>query len=102
MAIFPSGAARAADRAIRPGRRDGLAFDRRGRNTLGSHSSAFDLRPIREALWVTREAACAEVHSRLEGLRQYPLVSTRQLRLLSPRDAFERKAARMVEYPRER
>jgi len=76
--------------------------DRRGRKTLRSHSAAFDLRRVDPALWVTREVACGEVNSRLEGLRHYPLVSARQLRLLSPRDAFERKAAKMVEYPRER
>ena len=74
--------------------------DRRGRKTLRSYSVAFDLRRVDPALWVTREAACGEVNSLLEGLRHYPLVSIRQLRLLSPRDAFERKAAAFVEYPR--
>ncbi len=74
--------------------------DRRGRKTLRSHSAAFDLRRIDPALWVTREAECGEVNSRLEALRHYPLVSARQVRLLSPRDTFERKAAKMVEYPR--
>ncbi len=74
--------------------------DRRGRKTLRSHSAAFDLRRIDPALWVTREQECGEVNSRLAALRHYPLISSRQLRLLSPRDAFERKAAKMVEYPR--
>ena len=76
--------------------------DRRGRKTLRSHSAAFDLRKIDPALWVTRESACGEANERLAALRHYPLISARQERLLSRRDAFEREAAKVVEYPRER
>ena len=76
--------------------------DKRGRKTLRSHSAAFDLRKIDPALWVTREAACGEANERLATLRHYPLISARQERLLSRRDAFEREAAKVVEYPRER
>jgi len=75
--------------------------DRRGRKTLRSHSAAFDLRKFAPALWVTRESACGEVNDRLAALRHYPLISARQQRLLSPRDAFERDVAKIVEYPRE-
>ncbi len=74
--------------------------DRRGRKTLRSYSVAFDLRRLDPALWVTRETACSEVHARLAALRHYPVIGKRQERLLSPRDAFERKAAKFVEYPR--
>jgi hypothetical protein len=74
--------------------------DRRGRKTLRSYSAAFDLRRIDPALWVTQERECSEVNARLAALRHYPLISARQQRLLSPRDAFERKAARIVEYPK--
>jgi hypothetical protein len=74
--------------------------DRRGRKTLRSHSVAFDLRRIDPELWVTRAAECSEINTRLAALRHYPLVSVRQERLLSPRDAFEREAAKVVEYPR--
>jgi len=74
--------------------------DRRGRKTLRSYSGAYDLRKIDPTLWVTRADACDEVNDRLAGLRHYPLVSGRQERLLSPRDAFEREAAKIVEYPR--
>jgi hypothetical protein len=73
--------------------------DKRGRKTLRSYSVAFDLRRIDPALWVTREAACGEVADRLAALRHYPLISVPQQRLLSPRDAFEREAAKVVEYP---
>jgi hypothetical protein len=75
--------------------------DRRGRKTLRSYSAAFDLRRIDPSLWVTRESACGEVNDRLAALRHYPLISARQQRLLSPRDAFEREVAKVVEYPRE-
>ena len=75
--------------------------DKAGRKTLRSHSAAFDLRRLNPALWVTREAACAEVSDHLAALRHYPLISAAQQRLLIPRDAFEREAAKVVEYPRE-
>jgi hypothetical protein len=74
-------------------------FDKRGRKTLRSYSPAFDLRRIDPALWVTRDRACVETHARLAALRHYPLISSRQERLLSRRDAFERTAARLVQYP---
>jgi hypothetical protein len=75
--------------------------DKAGRKTLRSHSAAFDLRKFDPALWVTREVACAEVNDRLATLRHYLLVTSVQHRLLSPRDAFEREVAKVVEYPRE-
>jgi hypothetical protein len=74
--------------------------DKHGRKTLRSHTAAFDLRRIDAALWVTRESACGEVNDRLASLRHYPLISAQQQRLLSPRDAFEREVAKVVEYPR--
>ena len=75
--------------------------DRQGRKTLRSHSAAFDLRRIEPTLWVTRESACSEANARLAAIRHYPLISVRQQHLLAPRDAFERAAAKVVEYPRE-
>ena len=75
-------------------------FDKRGRKTLRSFSGAFDLSRLDSALWVTHDKACVETHARLAALRHYPLISRRQERLLSKRDPFERKAARLVEYPR--
>ena len=75
--------------------------DKRGRKTLRSHSAAFDLRRIDPALWVTCAFACGEANALLAAVRHYSLISVRQQRLLSPRDAFERAAAKLVEYPRE-
>jgi len=75
-------------------------FNKLGRKTLRSYSGAFDLRRIDPKLWVTSEEACQEANDRLTRLRGYSLVSSRQARLLSCRDAFERQAAKMVEYPK--
>jgi hypothetical protein len=74
--------------------------DRRGRKTLRSYSAPFDLRHLDVALWVTNERPCDEVHDRLAASRHYPLLTPREARLLVPKDAFERRAARLVEHPR--
>jgi len=73
---------------------------KRGHKTLRSYSTAFDLRRIDPALWVTRDHSCLEVNSRLAAARHYSLLSRRQEELLSRRDAFEQRAAKMVEYPK--
>jgi hypothetical protein len=74
-------------------------FDKRGRKTLRSYSAAFDMRRLDPKLWVTREGVCVEADERLAGRRHYALLSRRQERLLGRRDAFERRAARLVEHP---
>jgi hypothetical protein len=60
----------------------------------------FDLRRLDLAEWVTKEKSCWTAHDRLVVLRHYPLISRRQEKLLAKRDAFERRAAKLVEYPR--
>ena len=74
--------------------------NRRGHKTLRSYSLPFDLRRLDPADWVTNEKACWPTHDRLVKLRHYPLISKRQERLLVPRDPFERRASKLVEYPR--
>jgi hypothetical protein len=74
--------------------------NRRGHKTLRSYSVPFDLRRLDSALWVTATKSCWETHDRLVELRHFPLISKRQERLLAKRDAFERKASKLVEYPR--
>lgn len=74
--------------------------NRRGQKTLRSYTAAFDLRRIEPAEWVTNAKSCWPAHDRLAALRHYPLITRRQERLLSKRDAFERRASRLVEYPR--
>jgi hypothetical protein len=74
--------------------------DTLGRKTLRSYSAAFDLRRLDPALWVTRARACREANDRLAAARHYPLISLPQEKLLTRRDPFERRAAKLVEYPR--
>jgi hypothetical protein len=74
--------------------------NRRGDKTLRSHSGAFDLRRIDPADWVTAAGACRTVHDRLEALRHYPLLSRAQERLLTRRDAFEQRQAKVAEFPK--
>jgi hypothetical protein len=74
--------------------------NRRGHKTLRSYSIPFDLRRLDADLWVTAAKSCWETHDRLVELRHFPLISKRQERLLAKRDAFERKASKLVEYPR--
>src|SRR5258706_12307206 len=73
--------------------------NRRGHKTLRSYSTAFDLRRIVPDEWVTAEKSCWKTHNRLVELRHFALISRRQERLLTRRDAFERQAGKMVEYP---
>jgi hypothetical protein len=73
--------------------------NRRGSRTLRSYSVAFDLRRIDPRLWVTRAGPCKEVSDRLAASRHYPLISRDQEKVLSRRDPFEQKVARLVEYP---
>jgi hypothetical protein len=73
--------------------------NRRGHKTLRSYSTAFDMRRIVPEEWVTAEKSCWKTHDRLVELRHFALISRRQERLLTRRDAFERHAGKMVEYP---
>ena len=72
----------------------------RGHKTLRSYSAAFDLRRVDPEQWVTRGSACQEAHDRLAALRHYPLISRRQEKLLTRRDAFERAVGKNLQYPR--
>ena len=74
--------------------------NRRGDKTLRSYSGAFDLRRIAAAEWVSAAGACHAAHDRLEQLRHYPLLSRAQLKLLTRRDAFERRVAKVAEFPK--
>lgn len=75
-------------------------FDKTGRKTLRSFSRAFDLRRIDVARWVVNGEDCQEVEDTLTGLRHYQLISVGQQRLLTRRDPFERRASKLVQYPR--
>ena len=75
-------------------------FNKKYQKTLRSYSAIFDLRKVDPALWVTSEKACDEIHDRLVKCRHYPLISAAQQRLLAQRDSFERKASKLVQYPK--
>jgi hypothetical protein len=49
---------------------------------------------------VSARANCEAANARLAGLRHYALVTERQRTALSPRDAFEQRAAKLVEHAR--
>jgi len=71
---------------------------RGGRKTLRSYAAPLDLRRVDPGLWVTADG-CWALHAKLERARHYALISGRQQKVLSRRDAFERAAARIVQYP---
>ena len=75
-------------------------FNKRYIKTLRSYSRPVDLRKADPALWVTNEQSCEEIHDRLVKARHYALISKAQERLLARRDPFERKASKLVQYPK--
>ena len=74
--------------------------NRRGHKTLRSYSTSFDLRRLDTGKWVTATKSCWETHDRLVELRHFALISKRQEKLLAKRDRFERKASKIVQYPK--
>jgi hypothetical protein len=74
--------------------------NRRGHKTLRSYSTSFDMRRLPPEEWITSSKSCWTAHDRITELRHFALISRRQEKLLAKRDAFERKAAKLVEYPR--
>ena len=75
-------------------------FNKSYQKTLRSYSRTFDLRKVAPSLWVTNEEACNVIHDSLVTARHYALISGAQERLLSQRDSFERKASKLVQYPK--
>jgi hypothetical protein len=73
---------------------------RGGRKTLRSYATPLDLRRVDPTLWVTADG-CWALHARLQRRRHYALISARQQKSLSRRDAFERAAGRIAQYPKE-
>ncbi|MGH8850432.1 MAG: hypothetical protein ACREYD_05520 [Casimicrobiaceae bacterium] len=71
-----------------------------GRKTLRSYSAPLDLRDVDPRLWVTADG-CWDLHERLERRRRYALLSAGQQRSLARRDAFERGALKIVQFPRQ-
>ena len=74
--------------------------NKRGHKTLRSYSVPFDMRRLAPEEWVTAKINCWKTHDRITDQRHFNLISRRQEKLLAPRDKFERKASKIVEYPR--
>ena len=74
--------------------------NRRGHKTLRSYSVSYDLSRLDPSEWVTNPKSCWKTHDRLVMIRHYPLITKKQERLLTKRDKFERRASKLVEYPR--
>ena len=74
--------------------------NKRGHKTLRSYSMPFDMRRIPPGEWITAKHNCWKTHDRITEQRHFALISRKQERLLAPRDKFERKASKIVEYPR--
>ena len=70
----------------------------RGERTLREYSRAFDLRCLDPRVWVSGEGAW-EVERRLDMMHHYRLFPLAQDRMITPIDAMERKAKRIVQYP---
>ncbi|HMJ50228.1 MAG TPA: hypothetical protein VK440_06660 [Burkholderiales bacterium] len=73
--------------------------NKKGQLTLRSYSRAFDLRKVDPKIWVTNGSNCWDIPGMLDEIRHYPLVTRKQVRLLYRRDAMERKAGKLLEYP---
>jgi len=73
--------------------------NKKGRLTLRSYSRAFDLRKVNPKLWVTNGSNCWDLPEMLDEIQHYPLVSKKQVHLLSRRDAMERKVGKLLEHP---
>ena len=77
-------------------------FDAQGHKTLRAYSRPLDLGRVDPTLWITNPDSCWQVHDRISDLHHTPLLTSAQVRELSRRDAHERRAAKLVEYPRVR
>src|SRR5258707_13833338 len=74
--------------------------NRRDHKTLREYSVPFDLRRMDSSLWVSGTKNCWDVGEKLDQLRHFKLVSGRHLKAVSRRDPFERRAARLLQYPK--
>jgi len=72
--------------------------NRRDHKTLREYSVPYDLRRADPAVWSSGEKHAWEVAETLDELRHFRLVSRRQLKEVTRRDPFERKAGALHQY----
>ena len=76
--------------------------NRRDHKTLREYSLPYDLRRIDPRVWVSGEKNAWLVAEKLDELRHFKLVNGHQLRSVTRRDPFERKASLLLQYRRPR
>jgi hypothetical protein len=72
--------------------------NRRDHKTLREYSVPYDLRRADPAVWSSGAKHAWEVAETLDNLRHFRLVSRRQLKEVTRRDPFERKAGTLNQY----
>jgi hypothetical protein len=72
--------------------------NRRDHKTLREYSVPYDLRRADPAVWSSGAKHAWEVAETLDELRHFRLVGRRQLKEVTRRDPFERKAATLLQY----
>lgn len=72
--------------------------NRREHKTLREYSVPFDLRRVDPAVWVSGRQAW-RIAEALDDIRHFRLLNGRQLREVRRRDALERRASRLYQFP---
>jgi hypothetical protein len=72
--------------------------NQRNHRTLREYSLPYDLRRVEPKIWVSGDQGAWHVAAALDELRHFKLVGGRHLRLVSRRDAFERRAGALSQY----
>jgi len=73
--------------------------NRREHKTLREYSLPYDLRRVDPQIWVSGERHAWHVAEALDDLRHFKLMNGRQLRELTRRDPFERRAGALHQFP---
>jgi hypothetical protein len=68
--------------------------------TLREFSIPFDLRRVDSKVWVSGTKNAWSVCDALDELRHFPLMGGRHVRLITRRDPHERRAGKLLQYPR--
>jgi hypothetical protein len=76
--------------------------NRADQKTLREYSVPYDLRRLDASIWVSGSKNCWEVAEALDALRHFRLIERRHLKGVTRRDPFERRAGRLLQYPRPR
>lgn len=76
--------------------------NRADHKTLREFSIPFDLRRIDTKIWVSGTKHAWPVAEALDDLKHFKLMGARQLKLVTRRDPLERKAGKLMQYPRPR